>query len=354
MIVCALLFISMLSVSKLSGQVIDDSFTYFKADAVNGPNGTYLWQLIPDISIPGAAKGSPLRIVLKKAGKEVYSHQCPLAGQSGTQTQACYARNGSISETGVFDVELFLNNSGAGERLIRKCKIDVRQTSKQGGRRPEFYIQRHADAAVGYLNKNLQNVLLLNTVFSPIEDLGKTWGYTPNLKCSVNGTPVKIGDSRISFRQASNRVISGFSESFGANRVLQRDYIRFDQMAIQLPLTLGPQSQSANWYDVTKSSGKWSCDIVGEKSNGVFRTIRFEVANGQIVPHPEQRSGNVNLDKDKWMIDMEIPTGGSEIDARLMPSPTAGLFYGIPWSTAEGKAMAGRLPKKGEPFVVSK
>lgn len=339
-----------------NAQVIDDSFTYFKADAVNGPNRTYLWNLIPEINIPGAAKGSPLRIVLKKAGREVYSHTCPLAGRSGTQTQACYDRNASIGEVGVFDVEIYLDNGSTGNsKLARRYKVDVRKTTKEGGRRPEFYIQRHADAAVAYLSKNFRNELFLNTVFSPVEDYGATFGYTPITKCSVNGRSVDIQDPRTAFRQANARVINGFSESFDAKKVIQRDTIRFDQMEIQLPLTLGAVvnptvGYGKGWVDVTKTPGKWQCDLIGDKSNATFRTIRFEVAGGNIVPHPEQRSGNVNLDKDKWLIEMSIPAGGSEIDKRLLPSPESGLFYGIPWSTPEGKALAGTLPKKGAPF----
>ncbi|MBX3267628.1 MAG: hypothetical protein KF831_13085 [Acidobacteria bacterium] len=346
----AVAFVLSLGAVVVSGQKIDDSFTFFKADSVNGPNGTYLWNLIPEINIPGAAKGSPLRLVLKQNGKEVYSHTCSLAGRTGTQTQACVARNNSIVETGLFDIEVFLS-----DKLIRTYKIDVRKTTKQSGRRPEFYIQRHADAAVKYLSKNLRNVLFLNTVFSPVEDYGATFGYTPITKCSVNGRPIEIPDPRTAFRQANGRVINGFSESFDAKRTIQRDTIRFDQMEIQLPLTYGEVvnptvGYGKGWVDVTKTPGKWQCDIIGDKSNGLFRTIRFVVAGGDIVPHPEQSSGNVNLDKDKWMIDMEIPRGGSEIDKRLFPSPNAGLFFDIPWSTAEGKAIAARVPKKGAAF----
>ncbi|MBK9155685.1 MAG: hypothetical protein IPM25_16000 [Chloracidobacterium sp.] len=341
---------------QVRGQMPDDSFTFFKAEVVNAPGNTYKWYPNPEINFPGAAKGSPMRLVVKRGGKEVYSHTCPLAGRSGTQTQACYDRNSSIAEVGLFDVEIYLDNGSTGNsKLVRKYKIDVRKTTKQGGRRPEFYIQRHADAAVGYLSKNLRNVLFLNTVFSPVEDYGATFGYTPILKCSVNGRPVDIADNGTAFRQANARVINGFSESFDAKRVIQRDTIRFDQMEIQLPLTLGAVvnptvGYGRGWVDVTKTPGKWQCDIFGDRSNAKFRTLKFEVAGGSILPHPEQKTGNVNLDKDKWLIELEIPPGGSEIDKRLLPSPETGLFYGIPWATPEGKALAARVPRKGAAF----
>lgn len=339
------------AIYSANAQTIDDSFTYFRADAVNGPNNTYRWNLLPEVSIPDAAKGSPLRLVLKQNGNEIYSHTCNLAGRTGTQTQACTPRDASIAETGLFNVEVFLN-----EKLLRTYKIDVRKTTKQNNRRPEFYIQRHADVAVGYLSKgNPSTILSLITVYSPIEDWGESFGYTPELKCSVNGSPVAFIKPQLTLRQAAGRVINGFSEGFDAKKAVVRDTIRFDQLEIQLPLRLGAPKTNVTgseniFVDVTKSAGKWQCEIVGSKTNGVFRTFRFEVAGGTIVPHPEQRSGNVNLDKDKWLVDLEIPKGGSEIDKRLLPSPNAGLFYGIPWTTAEGKAMAARLPKKGEAY----
>jgi len=44
--------------------------------------------------------------------------------------------------------------------------------------------------------------------------------------------------------------------------------------------------------------------------------------------------------------------GGSPLDKRLLPLPANGLFYGQPWRSPEGKAMASRVPKKGDPAPV--
>ena len=49
---------------------------------------------------------------------------------------------------------------------------------------------------------------------------------------------------------------------------------------------------------------------------------------------------------------MELPAGGAVFDYRLSPMPNSGLFYGIPWSTAEGRSMEGRLPKKGDRYHI--
>ncbi|MGE3468110.1 MAG: hypothetical protein AB7J13_14410, partial [Pyrinomonadaceae bacterium] len=96
---------------------------------------------------------------------------------------------------------------------------------------------------------------------------------------------------------------------------------------------------------------KWQCRIMGEGDRTVYRTFSFEIASdGTITPHPEQQSGNVNLAENQTMIEIGIPEGGSTLDQRLLPQPDAGLFYGIPWTTPEGKAAAKRVPTKGKPY----
>lgn len=329
---------------------IDDGYTYFAANIRNMPDRTYQWIPDPQLRVVGAARGDPLRLVLKHDGRVVYAHTCPLAGPKGNQTQACHSRDSSIAETGVFDVEIHLS-SGGTETLLRTLRLEVRQTEKQGGRRPEFFVVRHTEAAVGFLSTDLKNSLYLNTVFSPDADYGKSFGYTPELRCTVAGSAVAIPDPRVGFKQVAQRSVSVFSERFDAKRAIQRDTLRFDQMKIQLPLSVG-KAHTPNWTDVTRHPGPWACDIVGDKSKTVFRTLRFEVGNGAIVPHPEQRSANVRFDADHWLVDLQIPDGGSDIDKRLLPAPTAGLFYGIPWTTPEGRAMAARMPAKGDPLPV--
>jgi len=89
-------------------------------------------------------------------------------------------------------------------------------------------------------------------------------------------------------------------------------------------------------------------------NNGeVWRTWRWKIGtNGMPELHGEQK-GNVNLYFNSFIVDMEIPAGGSPLDKRLDPAATArGFFYGMPWTSAEGKAMAARLPKKGTPYPI--
>ena len=98
------------------------------------------------------------------------------------------------------------------------------------------------------------------------------------------------------------------------------------------------------------SPGNWQCEMM---NNGeVWRTRRFTIgSNGRPPLHPEQ-NGTVNLAYNSYLVDMEIPAGGSPLDKRLAGA-SSGLFYGIPWTSTEGKSMAARVPKKGNPFSVA-
>ena len=121
---------------------------------------------------------------------------------------------------------------------------------------------------------------------------------------------------------------------------------------IQLPLSLGSEDNHSN--DISKIPGTWECTIISQSDREIIRTFRFTIAtSGQIEPHPEQQNGNVVFGDWEWMIDMDIPEGGSPIDYRLKRSPEMGFFHGIPWTTPEGKAMAERVPNKGNPFPVA-
>ena len=83
------------------------------------------------------------------------------------------------------------------------------------------------------------------------------------------------------------------------------------------------------------------------------RTFKWTVgSSGMPTEHAEQTSGNVNLHWGAYLIDMKIPEGGTEIDEALMPMPNAGMFYGIPYKSAEGKQKAAAVPQKGKPYLM--
>lgn len=100
--------------------------------------------------------------------------------------------------------------------------------------------------------------------------------------------------------------------------------------------------------NMSKYPGNWECSL--REKGETWRKWRWTIGrDGMGVKHPEQ-NGNVNLYYNSYLIDTEIPAGGSTKDKRLAPTSLAdGFFYGQPWTTPEGKAMAAKAPTKGSP-----
>lgn len=69
----------------------------------------------------------------------------------------------------------------------------------------------------------------------------------------------------------------------------------------------------------------------------VWRTWRFVIgSNGRPPIHPEQ-TGNINLNYNSYLVDMEIPAGGSAVDGRLNGASSL-FFFGQPWDIRRGKS----------------
>ncbi len=332
--------------------VLNDAATQFTLEAVTVNHKDVGWNLDFDLHTVGDVPSrTAARLVIKKNGKELYTNRCEFRNSTYDKNRAssCLDRKKVISEIGVMNVEIYLINGDTDEEtLARTYKIDVHKATKFDDGRPDYYIQRHADAAVAYLTVN-DGVLYLGTFFSPVDDANNKFGAKPFLRCSVNGQSLEMPYTHINFRHGpvSRATLTGRRK----DRSVYREIIQFDRTGFQLPLSLN--GTWGNSYDVAKKPGRWECRIVSDVDRSVFRTIRFEVmGNGSITPHPEQRNGNVNLGPNQTMIEIEIPPGGSSIDERLMPQPEMGFLLGIPWTTPEGKAAAAKVPKKGDPYPV--
>jgi hypothetical protein len=170
----------------------------------------------------------------------------------------------------------------------------------------------------------------------------------------VNGERIKLDWDKVSVSQVGPQEYAIYTDRNGAEYKRgseYRDDIIFRRMRFDLPLYTGETQYSKPRMKIEETPGKWECQVL---SNGeLYRTFRWTVgSNGKIQQHPEQTNGNINLFHNTYLVDMEIPAGGTEWDYRLSPVPNEGLFYGIPWSTPEGKEMAARVPKKGNPFHV--
>ncbi len=340
--------------------LIIDSMTYFDIAEVRVSHKSVGWFLKPHLKFRGdIPKRSAVKIVVKKNGKELSNLRCEI--EEG-QVFRCDDKTQDVSEMGLLDVEItFIDGDTDEQKALRTYKIDVHRTERFNDY-ADYFAQRHADVAVAYLSLEGQNPweylkrndslvkgdtdLFLNTVIS-LDHQAKSSGR-PFLKCTVNGQPFKLAKSDVKFNQAEGSVFARFESRKGS---VYKEYLKFEKVRMVLPLSLGKAKNTNFTTDISKTPGNWQCTVTGSADRELYRTFRFTIDNsGRIVPHPEQQNGTVVFADWEFMIDMEIPAGGSPIDQRLMRSPNAGFFYGIPWSTPEGKAMAGRVPTKGNPY----
>ncbi|MBK9163393.1 MAG: hypothetical protein IPM21_05670 [Acidobacteria bacterium] len=387
--------------------VIDDGFTFFDAEPLQEHSAAARrqvgigWHLTSHLRMFGTVPNrSGFNVVVSKAGKDLTKIRCEGTVYRKAEDQAprdqrnpgddyvmtdqygCADKTKVIKETGKLDVKVyFFNGSTDEEKLLRTFKIDVREATRVRGLAtapvtdvPHYYIQRHAEmpAAIlfirpivgsklsptyyrisgdSYFNSEVDIYFNISTK-KQVERLQQAV-----TRCSVNGTPVNFpgsGENADGSRLRLMRVETGIytdrlaPEYKGASEYM--DEVSFSLYQVRLPM-LRRSDSSNNRIGMSDRRGNWECSI---RINGeTIRTFRWTVgSDGMPVPHPEQANGNVNLNFNGYLIDTEIPAGGSSLDHRLLPLPNDGLFYGVPWTSTEGKASAGKVPTKGEPFHV--
>lgn len=394
------------SSSKSSNRqmVIDDGFTFFDAEPLQEYSAAARrqvgigWHLRSNLRMFGTVPNrSGFNVVVSKAGKDLTKIRCEGTPYRKAEDQApadqrnpgddyvittqhdCADKTKLIKETGKLEVKVyFFNGSTDEEKLLRTYKIDVREATRVRGLAtapvpdvPHYYIQRHAEvpAAILYIrpiigsrlsptyyriagDSDYHSEVDIYFNISTIKQVDRLRQAVT--RCSVNGTPINFpgtGDNSDGARLRqlldetaiyTDRLAPEYKR---ANEYM--DEVSFSLYQAKLPLLLR-NDPSNNRIGMLDRKGKWECSL---RINGeVLRTFSWTVGDGGVMPHPEQSSGNVNLNYNGFLIDTTIPAGGSAFDHRLLPLPNDGLFYGIPWSSAEGKAAAARVPTKGKPY----
>lgn len=374
--------------------MMDDGFTWFESAAtsentgVNNAPVAMGWMLkIWARAIGNYPNRSAMKFVVLKAGKPIASTRCEAfvyrktgndVDESFMRTSDCWQKTSATKETGNFDVQVYLiNGETLAEKLARTYRIEVRAVNQvpsgqqPGAAPPRYIILRHAEAPVSFMflrptnyvsyfdvadrpERSGANHVELHYSLSPAEE-GRMLPHG-NARCTVSGKLLSMpGPSP--YNDQITSTIERFTHEIYQDRIAPkykagmeyRDEMRFQMVRVRFPLTWG-KVRATNRLALEDYPGNWECSY---NINGqAWRTWRWTVgSDGKVVTHPEQK-GNINLGYNTYLIDMEIPAGGSPLDKRLVPgdSLAKGLFYGIPWSTPEGKATAGKVPKKGEPF----
>lgn len=372
---------------------MDDGFTWFETmptyslDATQSRVNTG-WSLKSSVRVLGdTADGSSFKIVVEKGGKPLMTNTCkggsfhnPAGniGDSFMWTYSCWDKSQSTLETGLFNVKVFTIIGGT-EKLARTYKIDVRKVERVKGSVqkpepdfPEYYINRHAETPFAFIFMRPATAYgytqTLAGTPSSVNQIEVHFSYSPEVSngfgikkatCSVDGKTVTPDDSKIT---GLTNILTLHRRNYTATHTdrlaakyktgaVYKDQIAFDTIGVNLPIAWG-NVENENLPNMNKLKGNWECKIMN--GDEVFRIFRWKIgSNGLPVTHPEQANGNINLFYNSYLVEMEIPSGGSSLDKRLVPtSAENGIFYGIPLSTAEGKAMTTKIPKKGNPFPI--
>jgi hypothetical protein len=373
---------------------VDDGFTWFEAvsfqEFVNNAPVTAGWALKSSIRLIGDfPERSAFKMVVARAGKPVTATRCEgfsnrlganAVGVSFVWTVECWKKETATKEIGKFDVQVFaINGATDAETLVRTYKIEVLEVARVRGATtnplpdaPHYYISRHAETPVSFLflrprlaysyvgsgdrspTKDANTVEIYYNLSPTKEGEGVPHG---SLRCSVDGKrlempgPQPYADQAVSSTDRRYEVIytDRLAAQYKAGPVF-KDEVEFTMVRMVLPLTFG-EGRSINRLKMTDYPGNWECSLM---NNGeTWRTWRWRVGpDGMPERHAEQKA-NVNLYYNTYLIDTEIPAGGTILDKRLVPiSATEGLFYGQKWTTAEGRTMAARVPTKGSPVPV--
>ena len=388
-----------MSKGKNRQMLIDDGFTFFEATPVKSERiAKYRGYIAKGWTLKGYFRAfgtfpdsSGFKMVVSQSGKSLVTYSCLAKIHRKAESPVKAVKNSPdddymmtknscggkaktfVKKPGKYDVQVYaINGDTDEETLLRKYKIDVREAKKtRPGGVPgvsDFYIQRHAEAPLAilylrptrggnYAKRNYHGINAGSTLIGEIDIYinavtkrnSLEFSEIPAVRCSVNGKRVRFLNKG-HIRPKAMR---------GDSAILARDgkpneYMGFYNYRLNLPILVNTNrntSMSNQNPSFQSYKGDWNCQL--RDGMETVRTFKWTVGgNGMPTEHPEQTSGNVNLHWGSYLIDMEIPEGGSEIDEALMPMPNAGMFYGVPYRTDVGKQKAAAVPKKGKPFLM--
>ncbi len=392
LLLCIGIFVCLNTFSQTRQDLVDDGFTWFEAYSTTELTGNNIptatgWTLKYWVRVIGNyPNGSGLNFVVSKAGKQVFSTRCQAfvyrktandIDESFMRTAECWLGKSATKETGNFDVQVYaVNGDTKQEKLVRTYKIDVRSVSRvqtgqgAGFEPPRYFINRHNEAPVAFIflrpsgyipyfdvsdrpDRSGANLVELYFSLSPSK-VGKVPPYG-EMRCSVNGKPLSM-PGPMPFATQVTSTVPRFYQEIHQDRLVAKykaglpyeEEVRFQLVRMPLPLTWG-SARAENRLALEDFRGNWECAIGSDGQ--IWRTLRWKVgANGMPDLYAEQR-GNINLGYNTFLVDTEFPSGGSVLDARLNGASES-LFYGQPWTSTEGKTMANRVPRKGNPFPV--
>ncbi|MEM9860829.1 MAG: hypothetical protein AAF938_04385 [Myxococcota bacterium] len=285
-------------------------------------------------------------------------------GQLGRMTtERCSNRDNKLQVVGEVQAEVyFINGDDDSETLVRTHNLGVRSFERVNASR-QYYIEFNGGLVSSVVHECVRTRMpalclsgaarsqsfgyvgvflwLAETRHNGQRPSAGRWGSNMRVRCSVDGERLQTtrNDRGVDATRRATYVMA----STGAGRQDERDHYRFEEVHVRLPITVGePFDGMARLED---HPGQWQCDIRQDRQ--VIRSIRFQVADGHIVPHAEETAGNVHLPPGGHLAEMTIPEDAA-METRVSPDAgERGPFFGVGWATDEGRAIGTNLPTIG-------
>lgn len=295
-------------------------------------------------------RGDAVIIEFSKAGKLLQSYRVGLEGVNPEAGEWCEDVEPPVDESKLItaDGEItvtvkYYDDQEEKERVIgvRKLKV-VKVPDHQGS---GVHIWKYAILDEDVLGSNYVVMYQQDEVSIPTFWL-YFWGRRENSNLEDVSVKIEVDGKRL---ELANDFIINTGDACGLEQTEEmwlnndrRDNIyNFYKFNVILKIYSGPKRENVadgGWIGLIDHPGNWVLKV--REQGKLAREFRFTVADGQIVPHPEQdasKPGYLNLGPNRYYLDMRFPNP-DEFDVALDPAAIrAGMLFGRPWISDEVK-----------------
>lgn len=267
-----------------------------------------------------------------------------------------------MSATGAIQVEVYyVSDATDAEHLARTHVIEILETTRfrgNGSQEPsEFVVNLHGRQPAVLIERVSQDT---PTFYKAAGGYGVSYPTVAlnlqvsdglpadlQLRCTVDGNPIAADRRDIDRGQRIHAATATEARVVARNRN-ETEEIRWSTFQVFLPLTWGTEDTQGR-ARIDEHDGRWEC-VLRDGQRNDFLTFSFTTAGGVIAPHVEEAAG-LSLPPNVHLVEARFHTHAAL--ERTDPSVTQTSFFGRPWATEEGRAMARALPAIGTPYPPS-
>ena len=369
-----------------AGMTFDDGFTFYEIENhdgnVDGRRVDEGWALKAHYRVFGTvARRSQFHILIKNGETTLGETRCEVGYGNRNDaapsflTTNCLNREQRITQTGRLTVEVYLyDDDSEEEHLLRTHTLDVLSATRVRGNgdpdAPLHYVDRNSEvlgsvlhlqpmntdpymAATGRGVDRCGNCNRVTLVMNAHPDR-EHWSISSSthLRCRVNGERIEMQDDAMSGQQV-RMVYVVHTHGRGRRQEGEQEDVGFRQYHLRLPLNFDnsitvpvqsrqrpPRQRNSHQAYLNDHPGQWEC--AWRDGSTVLRTWRWTVGpDGHVQPHAETAGGHLTFGPNAFLVDTEIPAGGTVYDTRLHRESVAErAFYGLGWHTDAGRAIA--------------